>query len=163
MSSLTLVGWFFILFFIMKRPPAQHDSIRQTAQFYFSCLLFFLPFSAGIRGPVCLQTLVRLTCDHVELLLTGEVDKLHGVAETRMVKFWYSSFSGCSMASLSFSTPKTFTFKWCAPCPEVAVHDVHQRVGTLCVVVAECTRVDGLRVGDTVESVLVRQLSHRVE
>ena len=41
---------------------------------------FFLPFSAGIRGPVCLQTLVRLTCDHVELLLTGEVDKLHGVA-----------------------------------------------------------------------------------
>ena len=46
---------------------------------------------------------------------------------------------------------------------EVAVHDVHQRVGTLCVVVAECTRVDGLRVGDTVESVLVRQLSHRVE
>ena len=29
-----------------------------------------------------------------------------------MVKFWYSSFSGCSIASLSLSIPNTFTFKW---------------------------------------------------
>ena len=31
--------------------------------------------------------------------------------ETRMVKLAYSGFSGCSIASFSFSIPKTFTFK----------------------------------------------------
>ena len=35
--------------------------------------------------------------------------------ETLIVKFWYSSFSGCSIQSMSFSVPNTFTFKWCAP------------------------------------------------
>ena len=34
---------------------------------------------------------------------------------TRMVKLAYSSFSGCSIASRSLSTPKTFTLRWCAP------------------------------------------------
>ncbi len=32
--------------------------------------------------------------------------------DTRIVKFAYSSFSGCSIASISFSIPNTFTFKW---------------------------------------------------
>ena len=32
--------------------------------------------------------------------------------ETRMVKFAYSGFSGCSIASMSFSVPKTLTLRW---------------------------------------------------
>ena len=35
--------------------------------------------------------------------------------DTRIVKFAYSGFSGCSIASISFSVPNTFTFRWCAP------------------------------------------------
>jgi len=31
--------------------------------------------------------------------------------DTRIVKFAYSSFSGCSIASISFSVPNTFTFR----------------------------------------------------
>ena len=31
--------------------------------------------------------------------------------DTRIVKFAYSSFSGCSIASINFSVPNTFTFK----------------------------------------------------
>ena len=34
---------------------------------------------------------------------------------TRIVKLAYSGFSGCSIASTSFSVPNTFTFRWCAP------------------------------------------------
>ena len=35
--------------------------------------------------------------------------------DTRIVKFAYSGFSGCSIASISLSVPNTFTFRWCAP------------------------------------------------
>ncbi len=46
---------------------------------------------------------------------------------------------------------------------EVAVEDVDQVGGALLVVVAKGRRVDGLRVGDAVEGVLVGELGHGVE
>ena len=80
-----------------------------------------------------------------------------------MVKLAYSSFSGCSMASSSFSTPKTLTFRWWAHLVKVAVHDLHEVGDALVLAVAQGIGVDGLGVGDAVQCPVVGQLGNGVQ
>ena len=42
---------------------------------------------------------------------TLTLDDIDAYPDTRIVKFAYSGFSGCSIASISFSVPNTFTFR----------------------------------------------------
>ena len=46
---------------------------------------------------------------------------------------------------------------------EVSVHNLYQVVDTLLSVVAQCIRVDGLSIGNTIQSPLVRKLCNRVQ
>ena len=57
----------------------------------------------------------KLTVDkgytHTHVTFTKDGTFSYTSTDTRIVKFAYSSFSGCSIASISFSLPNTFTLR----------------------------------------------------
>lgn len=104
-----------------------------------------------------------LAGNHVELLFASELDEAHGVARNadREVLVFFLLRMFHSVLEL-FDTEYVHV-QVVAALAEVTVENLHELVGTFFVVMAECIRVDGLRVADTVESVFVRNLGDRVE
>ena len=114
--------------------------------------------SGAVRNS--LQRLVSLTCDDIELLLTCEVDELHGVATDTDGEVSILGFLRMLHGVLELVHTEDVDVEVVSTLVEVTVHDTYEGLGTLLIVVAEGVRTDSLRVGDTVERILIRQLSH---
>ena len=104
-----------------------------------------------------------LAGNHVELLFASELDEAHGVAGNAdgevLVFFLVRVFHGVFQL---FDTENVHV-QVVAALAEVAVEHLHELVRAFFVVVAECIRVDRLRIADAVQSVFVRNLCDRVE
>ena len=103
------------------------------------------------------------TGNNIHLLLTGQVNKLHGVTG-------YTDGEVCILFLLRMLhgvdqllfTEHIHVQVMCALI-EVAIHHLYQVVDALLLVMADGVRVDGLGVGDTVQCPLIRQLSNGVQ
>ncbi len=107
--------------------------------------------------------IVAGTCNYVHLLLFCQVDEFNCIAG-------YTDCEVCILRFLRvlhcvdqfFGSEYVYVQVMCTLL-EVSVQNVYQVLGTLFVVVAKCARVDGLGVGDSVQSVLIRQFCYRVQ
>ena len=103
------------------------------------------------------------TCNYVHLLLFCQVDEFNCIAG-------YTDCEVCILRFLRvlhcvdqfFGSEYVYVQVMCTLL-EVSVQNVYQVLGTLFVVMAKCARVDGLGVGDSVQSILVRQFCYRVQ
>ncbi len=110
-----------------------------------------------------LQCLVAGAGDDVQLLLTGQVDELHGVtgdADGEVLVLWLLGM--LHGVQQHFLAEDIHIQVMCAP-GEIAVKDVDQILGALPVTVAQGTGVDCLGVGNAVQGVLVGQLGNGVQ
>ena len=114
-------------------------------------------------GQQILHVVVAGTSDNVELLLTGKVDELNSVAGDADGEVSVLGLLGMLHGVLELLDAKDVDVEVVSAVGEVAVHDVHEVGDALLVIVAKGRRVDGLRVGDAVQSVLVGELGHGVE
>ena len=107
--------------------------------------------------------IVAGTCNYVHLLLFCQVDEFNCIAG-------YTDCEVCILRFLRvlhcvdqfFGSEYVYVQVMCTLL-EVSVQNVYQVLGTLFVVVAKCAWVDGLGVGDSVQSVLIRQFCYRVQ
>lgn len=77
-------------------------------QKYFTCHLFNYTQQAKIVTYLLAWNVLEITSNCCSLVRSIN---LTAYPDTRIVKFAYSGFSGCSIASSSFSLPNTFTFR----------------------------------------------------
>lgn len=80
-----------------------------------------------------------------------------------MVKFAYSSFLGVLHSVDELLLAEDIDVQVVCALVEVAVHDLHQILNALALAVAQSVGVDGLGVGDAVQSPVVGQLGHGVQ
>ena len=103
---------------------------------------------------------MRLTCNNILLLLASQVDELHSVT-----RYTDGEVSVLGLLRMLHSIAQLLNTKHVhiqvvSTTAEVTVHYANQRVSTLLVVLAQSVGADGLSVRDTVEGILVRQLSY---
>ena len=95
------------------------------------------------------------TGDDVHLLLTGQVDELDRVAGDTdgevCVLFLLGMLHGVDQLLLA----KDVDVQVVGTLIEVAVHDLHQILDALALAVTQCIGVDGLGVGDAVQSLYI--------
>ena len=107
--------------------------------------------------------IVAGTCNYVHLLLFCQVDEFNCIAG-------YTDCEVCILRCLRvlhcvdqfLGTEYVYVQVMCTLL-EVSVQNVYQVLGTLFVVMSKCTRVIGLGVGDSVQSILIRQFCYRVQ
>ena len=80
-----------------------------------------------------------------------------------MVKFAYSSLLGVLHSVDELLLAEDVDVQVVCALVEVAVHDLHQILNALALAVAQSIGVDGLGVGDAVQSPVVGQLGHGVQ
>ena len=110
-----------------------------------------------------LHVVMAGTSDNVELLLTGKVDELDGVAGDADGEVSVLGLLGVLHSVLELLDTKDVDVEVVSAVGEVTVHHVDEVGHALVKVVAESGRVDRLRVGDAVESPLVGELGDGVE
>ena len=101
---------------------------------------------------------MSLTGDDIELLLAREVDELHRIATHADGEVGILGLLRMLHGVLQFVHAKDIDVEVVGTLIEIAIHHVDERVGALTVVVTECLGSNGLRVGDAVEGIVVRQL-----
>lgn len=101
-----------------------------------------------------------LACDHVELLLFGQVDELDGVTTDADREVGVLFFLGVLHGVDQLVYAKDVHVQVVCAAIEVAVHYANECLYLLILRMAERRGTDRLRVRDTVQRVLVRQLSH---
>ena len=101
--------------------------------------------------------------DDVQLLLTGQIDELHGVAgDTDGEVLVFGLLRVLHGIQQHFLAEDVHIQVVRAP-GEIAVQDIHQILGSLLITVAQGTGIDSLGVGDAVQGVLVGQLGNGVQ
>ena len=101
--------------------------------------------------------------NHVELLLAGEVDELHRVAGDADREVGVLGLLGMLHRIFELLDAKHIDVQVVRAVGKVAVKHVDQVAHALRLVGAKRAGVDGLRIGDAVQCVLVGQLGHGVE
>ncbi len=97
------------------------------------------------------------------MLFAGQVDELHGIATDTDGEVLVLLLLRVLHGILEFLYTEDVDVEVVCALVEIAVHDADEGLGTLFVVVPQRIRVDGLRVGDAVQRILVGQLCHGVE
>lgn len=103
---------------------------------------------------------MSLTSDYVELLLTCQVDELNCVTTYTDGEVLVLFFLWVLHRILELVDTEYVHVQVVRTLVEVTVQYTYQCLGTLLVVVTESTRTDGLSIRDTIESILVWQLSN---
>ena len=101
--------------------------------------------------------------DYVELLLSRKVDELNRIAgytDREVCVLWLLRVLHRILQLLY--AEDVYIHMVCALC-EVTIHNANEGVRLLVLGMAECARVDGLGVGDTIECILVWKLRNRVQ
>ena len=99
--------------------------------------------------------IVAGTCNYVHLLLFCQVDEFNcitGYTDREVCILRFLRVLHC--VDQFFGSEYVYVQVMCTLL-EVSVQNVYQVLGTLFVVMAKCARVDGLGVGDSVQSVLI--------
>ena len=107
-----------------------------------------------------LESLVSLTSDYVELLLTCQVDELNSVTTHTDGEVLVLFLLWVLHSILELVDTEYVHVQVVRTLVEVTVQYTYQCLGTLLIVVTESTRADGLSIRDTIESILVWQLSY---
>ena len=103
------------------------------------------------------------SCDNIQLLLSGQVDEFYSVTgytdgEVCVLRFLRMLHSVDELLGTEYVYVQMMS-----TLIEVAVQNVSQVESTLFVIMAQCARVDGLGIGNTVQSQLIRQFCNRVQ
>ena len=106
---------------------------------------------------------MSLTSDYIELLLTCQVDELNSVTTHTDGEVLVLFLLWVLHRILEFVDTEYVHVQVVRTLVEVTIQYAYQCLGTLLVVVAESTRTDGLSIRDTIEGILVWQLSYRVQ
>lgn len=107
-----------------------------------------------------LESLVSLTSDNVELLLTCQVDELNSVTTHTDGEVLVLFLLWVLHRILELVDTKYVHVQVVRTLVEVTVQYTYQCLGTLLIVVTESTRTDSLSIRDTIEGILVWQLSN---
>ena len=107
-----------------------------------------------------LQVIVARSGDDIQLLLTRQIDELHGITRyaDRKVRifFLFRMLHGV----LQLLHAEDVDIQMMRALIEIAVHGADQIVDTLCLIMAQRARVDRLRVGDAIQRIFIRQLGN---
>ena len=106
---------------------------------------------------------MSLTSNYVELLLTCQVDELNSVTTYTDGEVLVLFLLWVLHRILELVDSEYVHVQVVRPLVEVAIQYTYQCLGTLLIVVTESTWTDGLSIRDTIESILVWQLSYRVQ
>ena len=112
---------------------------------------------------IFLHRLMASSCNDIQLLLSCQINEFNSItgnADREVCILRFLRVLHC--VDQFFGSEYVYVQVMCTLL-EVSVQNVYQVLGTLFVVVAECARVDGLGVGDSVQSVLIRQFCYRVQ
>ena len=101
--------------------------------------------------------------DYIQLLLSRQIDELDSVSgytdrEVRILRLLRMIHSVDQLLCAEY-----IDIQMMRSAVEISVHNIHQRILLLVNIVAESCRADGLSIGNTVESVLIRNLRDRVQ
>ena len=110
-----------------------------------------------------LQSCMAGTGDDVHLLLAGQVDEFDGVAGDTDGEVCVLLLLGVLHRVDELLLAEDVDVQVVCALVEVAVHDLHQILNALALAVAQSIGVDGLGVGDAVQSPVVGQLGHGVQ
>ena len=102
-------------------------------------------------------------CQHVQLLLTGQVDELDGVAGNADGEVGVLFLLGVLHGVQQLLLAKDIHVQVVCALIEVAIQYLHQILHALVLAVTQCLGVDGLGVGDAVQCPVVGQLGHGVQ
>ena len=103
---------------------------------------------------------MSLTSDYVELLLTGQVDELNCISTDTDCEVLVFFLLWMLHSVLELIYTKYVHIQVVSTLIEVTIHYTYQCLGTLLIIMAESTRADGLGIRNTIERILVRQLSY---
>ena len=101
--------------------------------------------------------------DNVVLLLLGQIDELNCITrytDCEVSILWLLRM--CLAIQKLLNTKYVYVQVMSTIC-KVAIHSLYKVVYALFISVSKCTRVDGLGIGNTIQSPLVWQLSNRVQ
>ena len=101
--------------------------------------------------------------DNVVLLLLGQIDELNCITrytDCEVSILWLLRM--CLAIQKLLNTKYVYVQVMSTIC-KVAIHSLYKVVYALFISVSKCTRVDGLSIGNTIQSPLVWQLSNRVQ
>ena len=110
-----------------------------------------------------LHSVVAGSGNNIHLLLSGQVDEFYSVTrytdgEVCVLRFLRMLHSVDELLGTEYVYVQMMS-----TLIEVAVQNVSQVESTLFVIMAQCARVDGLGIGNTVQSQLIRQFCNRVQ
>src|SRR5699024_8662279 len=106
---------------------------------------------------------VACSRDNIQLLLTGQVDEFHRITGYTDGEVCILFFLRMLHSVDQFLCTEYVYVQVMCTLIEVSVQSVNQIVGTLSVIMSQRSRADGLGVGDSVQSLLIRQLRNRVQ
>ena len=138
-----------------KSPPERKSSgqsicYKETREFFTLPSSFF----------TFLESLVSLTSDYVELLLACQVDELNSVTTYTDGEVLVLFLLWVLHSILELVDTEYVHVQVVRTLVEVTIQYTYQCLGTLLVVVTQSARTDGLSIRDTIESILVWQLSY---
>ncbi len=107
-----------------------------------------------------LKSLVSLTSDYVELLLACQVDELNSVTTYTDGEVLVLFLLWVLHSILELVDTEYVHVQVVRTLVEVTIQYTYQCLGTLLIVVTESTWTDGLSIRDTIEGILVWQLSY---
>ena len=124
----------------------------------FNSLLF-----CYLHLPDKLHCFVAGSCDNIHLLFTGQVDELNSISGYTDCEVCVFRFLRMFHSINQFFCTEYVYVQVVCTLIEVTIQDMYQVVYSFFIIMSQCTRADGLCIGDTIQCQFVWQLGNRVQ